>query len=98
MLKETRIDEYPFYAKISCQHGDTYTSTRLQLIVYKDEQCSWEYSANDETKGSGGYDIHGDYLITKVSFHPPFYRGQDCNPEALSDTYTKQYTSWYDND
>ena len=42
MLKETANDDAPLYAKIGCQHRGTYTSTKLQLIVYTDAQCSNE--------------------------------------------------------
>lgn len=96
MLKETQHDEYPLYAKIGCQHRDTYTSTKLQLIVYKDAQCSREY-IEDEMKGDG-YDLNGYYLSTKVSFRPPFYSCQGCSPEEVSGSFTKQYTAWYDDD
>jgi hypothetical protein len=48
-------------------------------------------------KGSNGYDIHGYYPSTKVSFHPPFYSYQGCNPEAVYDTFVKQYTVCYNN-
>lgn len=96
MLKETQNDEYPLYAKIGCQHRDTYTSTKLQLIVYKDQQCSKEYS-EDEMKGDG-YTINDYYLSTKVSFRPPFYSCQSCKPEEIAASFTKQYSAWYDDD
>jgi len=64
-LKETANAEVPLYAKIGCQHRDTYTSTKLQLIVYKDKQCSQIYS-EDEMKGDG-YDLDGYFLSNKVS-------------------------------
>mmetsp|Transcript_19775 Transcript_19775/g.37135 ORF Transcript_19775/g.37135 Transcript_19775/m.37135 type:complete len:281 (-) Transcript_19775:1870-2712(-) len=64
MLKETANDEYPLYAKIGCQHRDTYTSTKLQLIVYSDKQCSQVYS-DEEMKGDG-YDVNGYFLSNKV--------------------------------
>ena len=63
MLKETANDEYPLYAKIGCQHRDTYTSTKLQVIVYRDKQCS-RASSDDEMK-SGEYEING-YASNKV--------------------------------
>ena len=66
MLKETKNDEYPLYAKIGCQHRDTYTSTKLQLIVYKDKQCSMVYGDEDDMK-KDGYDLNGYYLSNKVS-------------------------------
>ena len=60
MLKETANEEYPLYAKIGCQHRNTYTSTKLQLILYTDAQCSKQYS-EDEMR-SDGYDINGYFL------------------------------------
>jgi len=96
MLKETANDEYPLYAKIGCQHRDTYTSTKLQLIVYSDKQCSQVYS--DEEMRGDGYDVNGYYLSNKVSFRPPFYSCQGCNPEEVSVSFSKQYSAWYDDD
>jgi len=96
MLKETANFENPLYAKIGCQHRDTYTSTKLQLVVYQDKQCSKPYD-DDEMKGDG-YDINGYFLSNKVSFRPPFYSCQGCQPEEISNTFTKQYSAWYDDD
>lgn len=99
MLKETANDEYPLYAKIGCQHRDTYTSTKLQLVVYSDKQCSKVYGGDGEGKdSSGGYDINGYYLSDKVSFRPPFYSCQGCSPEEYSNTFSKRYSAWYDDD
>ncbi|KAL7529311.1 hypothetical protein ACHAXR_002892 [Thalassiosira sp. AJA248-18] len=97
MLKETANFEYPLYAKIGCQHRDTYTSTKLQLLVYTDAQCSKAYGDDDEMK-SDGYDLNGYYLSSKVSFRPPFYSCQSCLPEEVSNTFSKQYSAWYDDD
>lgn len=36
--------------------------------------------------------------IVQVSFRPPFYSCQGCNPEEISGTFTKEYTGWYDDD
>ena len=83
--------KYPLYVKIGFQHDNTYTSTYLKLVVYKDNQCSREYSADNRTKGSNGYGIHGYYLSSKVSFWLTFYSCQGCNPELVPDTFTKQY-------
>ena len=76
MLKETSKYDYPLYAKIGCRHRDTYTSTKLQLIVYKDKQCSMPYS-DDETK-SDGYDISGYFMSNKVSSLHPWLGGGEC--------------------
>ncbi|KAL7549908.1 hypothetical protein ACHAWF_013167 [Thalassiosira exigua] len=107
MLKETANDEQPLYAKIGCQHRDTYTSTRLQLHVYKDAQCSQAYGGDgdDDEDGDGedqgngdGYDLDGYFISNKVSFRPPFYSCQSCIPEQVSNTFSKQYSAWYDDD
>jgi len=34
----------------------------------------------------------------KVSFRPPFYSCQGCNPEEVSASFSKQYSAWYDDD
>jgi len=96
-LKETVYDDIPLYAKIGCQHRDTYTSTKLQLLVYIDAQCSQAYSM-DENNKNDGYDLNGYFLSNEVSFRPPFYSCQGCNPEEISNSFTKQYSAWYDDD
>ena len=83
MLKETAYAEFKLYAKIGCQRRDTYTSTKLQLIVYKDAQCSQPYHNMEEDKRSDGYDINGYFLSNKVSFRPPFYSCQSCLPVSM---------------
>ena len=72
MLKETANNDYPLYAKIGCQHRDTYTSTKLQLLVYVDAQCSKAYGGGggggDSSEArNDGYDIDGYFLSNKVS-------------------------------
>jgi hypothetical protein len=97
-LAESNGMAYPLYAKIGCQHRDTYTSTKLQLILYKDAQCSQQFENDEETKVKDGYYV-GDYFMSnKVSFRPPFYSCQSCLPDTVSDTFTKRYTAWYDDD
>lgn len=97
-LSESQGLAYPLYAKIGCQHRDTYTSTKLQLIVYKDKQCSQPYENDDENKAKDGYYV-GDYFVSnKVSFRPPFYSCQTCLPNQVSDTFSKEYTVWYDDE
>jgi hypothetical protein len=93
-LKESEYLNYPLYAKIGCQHRDTYTSTKLQLILYTDAQCSQEYEDDEMTKD--GYYV-GDYFMSnKVSFRPPFYSCQTCHPDQVSATFSKANTAWYD--
>lgn len=102
MLKETADAEVPLYAKIGCQHRDTYTSTKLQLSVYKDAQCSQPYGEDgdegDELVSNDGYNLNGYFLSNKVSFRPPFYSCQSCLPDEISGSFTKRYTAWYDDD
>ena len=64
MIKETANYDVPLYAKIGCQHRDTYTSTKLHIIVYTDAQCSQGYGG--EIK-SDGYDLNGYFLSNKVN-------------------------------
>lgn len=95
-LKESEYLNYPLYAKIGCQHRDTYTSTKLQLILYTDAQCSQEYEDDEMTKD--GYYV-GDYFMSnKVSFRPPFYSCQTCHPDQVSATFSKSTTAWYDDE
>jgi hypothetical protein len=35
---------------------------------------------------------------SQVSFRPPFYSCQGCHPEEISDTFSKRYSAWYDDD
>lgn len=67
MLKETAKSQNPLYAKIGCQHRGTYTSTKLQLIVYTDKQCSKVYGGENNEANSDGYDLNGYFLSNKVS-------------------------------
>ena len=67
MLKETAKSQNPLYAKIGCQHRGTYTSTKLQLIVYTDKQCSKVYGGENNEANSEGYNLNGYFLSNKVS-------------------------------
>ncbi len=66
MLKETQNDDLPLYAKIGCQHRGTYTSTKLQLNVYTDKQCSQPYDEQYGEVKNDGYDLNGYFLSNKV--------------------------------
>ena len=68
MLKETANSDVKLYAKIGCQHRNTYTSTKLQLIVYTDQQCSQVYGGDDGEVNKDGYDLDGYFLSNKVCF------------------------------
>lgn len=99
LLQETAYADQKLYAKIGCMERETFTSTKLQLHVYTDNQCSVAFD-DGQTKRQHvgrGYDINGYSFGTKVSFRPPFYTCQTCNPEAVSDTFRRS-SYWYDDD
>ena len=98
MLKETANSDVRLYAKIGCQHRDTYTSTKLQLIVYKDAQCSVPFENTEEDARKDGYTINQYFLSNKVSFRPNFYSCQSCLPDEIADSFSKRYSHWYDDD
>ncbi|KAL7486211.1 hypothetical protein ACHAW6_011810 [Cyclotella cf. meneghiniana] len=98
MLKETANSDLKLYAKIGCQHRDTYTSTKLQLIVYKDAQCSRPFQNTEEDARKDGYVVNGYFLSNKVSFRPNFYSCQSCLPDEIADSFSKRYSHWYDDD
>lgn len=90
VLDETSNTGNPLYAKIGCQEKETLVSTRLQLYLYEDEACSVPYS--------NGYYVNGYTISSKISFRPPFYTCSTCTPEQISDSFTKDSKSWYDDD
>jgi len=92
-LEETQYSENPLYAKIGCQEKETLVSTRLQLYLYTDSQCSVPYQAKN-----GGYEVNGYFVSNKVSFRPPFYTCSTCTPPSVSSSFTKQSKNWYDDD
>jgi len=98
MIQETEDQETQLYAKIGCMDRETFTSTKLQLHVYEDAQCSIPYydGATSKRHSSRGYEINGSYFSSRVSFRPPFYTCQSCAPEQISDTFNKRI--WYDDD
>jgi hypothetical protein len=79
---------------------ETFTSTKLQLHVYTDAQCSVKFDDGESSKkhSSRGYEINGYYLSTRVSFKPPFYNCQACIPNQISETFNKKNGNWYDDD
>ena len=98
-MKETTNSDVKLYAKIGCQDRDTYTSTKLQLIVYKDAQCSVPFKNNADDARKDGYLINDKYFVSnKVSFRPNFYSCQSCQPDRIHDSFSKQYSHWYDDD
>lgn len=100
MLQETAYADTKLYAKIGCMDRQTFTSTKLQLHLYTDDQCSVKYSDGYSSKRhyNKGYEINGYTFSSKVSFRPPFYSCQECVPSSISDTFNKKNTNWYDDD
>lgn len=88
------------YAKVGCRQRETFTSTRLQLYVYTDAQCSQHYEDGQTARkhASRGYKIGDKMISTKVSFRPEFYSCLSCSPEQISYTFNKRNSNWYDDD
>lgn len=99
LLQQTAYSDTKLYAKIGCLEKDSSTSTKLQLHVYTDKQCSTPYDDGlDSSKFRKGYNINGYYFSSKVSFRPPFYSCMNCKPETIADSFSKRKTFWYDDD
>ncbi|KAL3942626.1 MAG: hypothetical protein SGARI_000208 [Bacillariaceae sp.] len=105
MLQDETETSIPLYAKAGCMERETFTSTKLQLHVYTDSQCSVPYDDGRTARSHAnrGYlleNARGEEFMfsTKVSFRPPFYTCQSCNVEEISDTFNKQAGTWYDDD
>ena len=98
MLQETMYSDVRLYAKIGCMDRETFTSTKLQLHVYTDNQCSQPYDDGQTSRrhATKGFDINGYIFQTRVSFRPPFYTCDSCSPDEISDTYNKANGNWYD--
>lgn len=98
LLQETSDNDVPLYAKIGCVDRETFTSTKLQLHVYTDNQCSQPYDDGETNKrhATNGYDINGYIFPTRVSFRPPFYTCDTCTPDQISDSFNKANSNWYD--
>jgi hypothetical protein len=79
---------------------ETFTSTKLQLRVYTDAQCSQPYDDEQTARKHAvkGYDVNGTIISTSVSFRPPFYSCLTCTPESVSGTFNKKNGNWYDDD
>ena len=77
---------------------ETFTSTKLQLHVYTDNQCSQPYDDGQTSRkhATKGFDINGYIFQTHVSFRPAFYTCDSCSPEEISDTFNKANGNWYD--
>lgn len=79
---------------------ETFTSTKLALHLYTDNKCSIPYDDGESSRkhANKGYNIKGYTFSTRVSFRPPFYSCETCNPEQISDTFNKKAGTWYDDD
>lgn len=100
LLQETANSGQKLYAKIGCMERETFTSTKLQLHLYTDNACSVHYDDGRSKKQhvKNGYDVNGLSFGTKVSFRPPFYTCQTCQPTWVSDSFRKSSSYWYDDD
>lgn len=100
LLQETAYSSQQLYAKIGCMERETFTSTKLALHLYTDEQCSRPYDDGESSRrhSSNGYEINGYTFSTHVSFRPPFYTCATCQPDEISETFNKRSGSWYDDD
>ena len=100
MLQQTAYSDTKLYATIGCQERDTFTSTKLSIQVYTDNQCSIAYDdgTTESKRSKKGYEINGYYFNSKVSFRPPFYTCLTCKPSDKSSTFSKRKTFWYDDD
>jgi len=88
------------YAKVGCMERETFTSTKLELILYTDQQCSVPYDDGQTAKkhASRGYEVNGELVSSKVSFTPSFYSCLSCSPDQVSQTFNKLNSNWYDDD
>jgi hypothetical protein len=105
LLQEETETSIPLYAKVGCMERETFTSTKLQLHVYKDSQCSVPYDDGQTARyhANHGYLLNNaqeqEFLFsTKVNFRPPFYTCQSCNIDDISETFNKQGGTWYDDE
>jgi hypothetical protein len=88
------------YAKIGCMERETFTSTKLQLRLYTDSQCSQPFDDGQSARkhATTGYKVGSHTVPSKVSFRPPFYSCLTCAPQQVSNTFNKKYGNWYDDD
>ena len=100
LLQQTAYSDEKLYAKIGCQERDTYTSTKLKIHVYTDNQCSEAYDdgQSSNTRTRKGYNINGYYFSSKVSVRPPFDSCMTCKPSDISSSFSKRKTFWYEDD
>jgi hypothetical protein len=88
------------YAKVGCMNKETFTSTRLQLHLYTDQQCSQKFDDGQTSRqhATKGYLVNGNRIATKMTFNPEFLSCQTCSPDAIAETFNKLNSNWYDDD
>ena len=88
------------YGKIGCMERETFTSTKLQLHLYTDAQCSMPFDDGETAKRHArkGYELGETTILTQVSFKVPFYSCSSCAPDQVSGTFNKRNGNWYDDD
>lgn len=79
---------------------ETFTSTKLQLHVYTDQQCSQPYNDGQSARKhtTRGYDFGGYLIPSKVSFKPEFYSCLTCSLDQISQSFNKINSNWFDDD
>jgi hypothetical protein len=99
-LKQSTYAGMKLYGKIGCMERETFTSTKLELHIYMDAQCSIPYDdyQTPRERARKGYKIGEIYIPTKISFKPPFYSCLTCQPDEISYTFNKKNGNWYDDD
>ena len=89
------------YGKIGCMERETFTSTKLQLHLFTDAQCSTPFQDGESSRRHArkGYDLgDGVTISSQVSFRVPFYSCMTCVPPEISGTFNKRNGNWYDDD
>jgi len=88
------------YARIGCLEHEHYTSTKLSLHIYTDKKCSvpFDDGQSDNERLINGYILGGEYFQTQVSFRPPFFSCESCNPHSIVNGFSKQNAVWFDDD
>lgn len=99
-LAQTTSTGVALYGKVGCLERETFTSTKLQLRVFTDAQCSQPYEDGESARkhANRGYLVDGQLISSKISFKPPFYSCLTCQPEQISGTFNKMNSNWYDDD
>ena len=79
---------------------ETFTSTKLSLHFYTDSTCSTPYDDGYPSRrhSNQGYEVRGTLISSEVSFRPPFYTCQTCEPESIAETFNKLAGTFYDDD